>query len=163
MIFLSRRFLQKWILLYYYETSGWLVFVRFSEEIKGTKKTFPNQRTFNNFQVSQKYSHIWGLVTTRPSHNLLAACQNQNWLEISKWDNCSFCLTLNSSDIHIAGHSTTIWTTPILNLDFHMKIQKKYWGQFSKLRNFLLVCWFLGKNLSKFTHTVWQLHNPYWK
>ena len=45
MIFSSRRFLQKTnkqILLYYYETSGCLVFVRFLEEIEGTKKTFRN-------------------------------------------------------------------------------------------------------------------------
>ena len=50
MIFSSRRFLQKTnerILLYYYETSGRLVFVfRFLEEIKDTKKTFRNCLTF---------------------------------------------------------------------------------------------------------------------
>ena len=45
MIFSSRRFLQKTnerILLYYYETSGRLVFVRFLEEIEDTKKTIRN-------------------------------------------------------------------------------------------------------------------------
>ena len=45
MIFSSRRFLQKMneqILLYYYETSGQLVFVRFLEEIEDTKKTLRN-------------------------------------------------------------------------------------------------------------------------
>ena len=40
-----------------------------------------------------------------------------------------------------------------------------YWGsllvQFSKFKNFLLVCWFLGKNLSNFLTPVWKLHNPY--
>ena len=49
MIFSSRRFLQKMnelILLYYYETSGRLVFVRFLEEIGDTKKTFRNYLTF---------------------------------------------------------------------------------------------------------------------
>ena len=41
----SRCFLQKMneqILLYYYKTSGQLVFVCFLEEIEGTKKTFQN-------------------------------------------------------------------------------------------------------------------------
>ena len=45
MIFSSRCFLQKTkerILLYYYETSSWLVSVRFLEEIEDTKKTFRN-------------------------------------------------------------------------------------------------------------------------
>ena len=38
-------FLQKMnerIQLYYYDNSGWLVFVRFLEEIEDTKKTFRN-------------------------------------------------------------------------------------------------------------------------
>ena len=34
------------LLLYYYETSGRLVFVRFLEEIEDTKKTFRNYLTF---------------------------------------------------------------------------------------------------------------------
>ena len=49
MIFSSRRFLQKTngrILLYYYETSGRLVFFRFLEEIEDTQKTFRNYPTF---------------------------------------------------------------------------------------------------------------------
>ena len=33
--------------------------------------------------------------------------------------------------------------------------------QFSKFKNFLWVCWFLGKNLSNFLPPVWKLHNPY--
>ena len=33
--------------------------------------------------------------------------------------------------------------------------------QFSKLNNFLWVCWFLGKNLSNFVPPVWKLHYPY--
>ena len=33
--------------------------------------------------------------------------------------------------------------------------------QFSKFKNFLCVCWFLGKNLSNFVPSVWKLHNPY--
>ena len=47
--FLSRCFFQKLnerIQLYYYDTTGWLVFVHFLEEIKDTKKTFQNQVTF---------------------------------------------------------------------------------------------------------------------
>ena len=32
----------KWIPLYYYDTSSWLVFVCFLEEIEDTKKTFWN-------------------------------------------------------------------------------------------------------------------------
>ena len=42
-IFLSRRFLQttnERILLYYYETSGWLVFVRFWRKLKTPKRHF---------------------------------------------------------------------------------------------------------------------------
>ena len=34
--------MNKWIRLYYYDTSGRLVFVRFLEEIEDTKKTFRN-------------------------------------------------------------------------------------------------------------------------
>ena len=48
-IFSSLHFLQKTnkrILLYYYETSGRLDFVRFLEEIEDTKKTFRNYLTF---------------------------------------------------------------------------------------------------------------------
>ena len=37
-----------------------------------------------------------------------------------------------------------------------------YWGsplvQFSKFKNFLWVCWFLGKNLSNFIYPVLKLH-----
>ena len=33
--------------------------------------------------------------------------------------------------------------------------------QFSKFKNFLWVCWFLGKKLSNFIYPVWKLHNPY--
>ena len=42
------------ILLYYYETSGQLVFVRFSEEIEDTKKTFRNYLTFSQWKSNQK-------------------------------------------------------------------------------------------------------------
>ena len=52
MICSSRRFLQKTnkrILLYYYETSGQLVFIRFLEEIEDTKKTFQNYLTFTGY------------------------------------------------------------------------------------------------------------------
>ena len=34
--------------------------------------------------------------------------------------------------------------------------------QFSKFRNFLWVCWFLGKNLSNFVSFAWKLDNPYY-
>ena len=33
--------------------------------------------------------------------------------------------------------------------------------QFSKFKNFLLVCWFLCKNLSNFVSIPWKLYNPY--
>ena len=33
--------------------------------------------------------------------------------------------------------------------------------QFSKFKNFLWVCWFLGKNLSNFVPPAWKLHNLY--
>ena len=35
-------------------------------------------------------------------------------------------------------------------------------SQFSKFKNFLWVCCFLGKNLSNFVTSIWKLHNPYW-
>ena len=35
----------------YFDTSGWLVFVRFLEEIEDTKRTFRNQLTFKLFRV----------------------------------------------------------------------------------------------------------------
>ena len=33
--------------------------------------------------------------------------------------------------------------------------------QLSKFKNFLWLCWFLGKTLSNFIPSVWKLHNPY--
>ena len=33
--------------------------------------------------------------------------------------------------------------------------------QFSKFKNFLWLCWFLGKNLSNFVYPFWKLDNPY--
>ena len=33
--------------------------------------------------------------------------------------------------------------------------------QFSKFKNFLWVCWILGKNLSNFIPPIWKLHTPY--
>ena len=63
MICPSRRFLQKTnkrILLYYYETSGRLVFVRFLEEIEYTKNTFRNYLTFNrNISQQDLYTMIF--------------------------------------------------------------------------------------------------------
>ena len=32
--------------------------------------------------------------------------------------------------------------------------------QNSKFNHFLWVCWFLGKNLSHFVSSIWELHNP---
>ena len=55
---MSKRFFSSWpflqktnegILLYYYETSGRLVFVRFLEEIEDTKKTFRHKLTFSTW------------------------------------------------------------------------------------------------------------------
>ena len=46
------------------------------------------------------------------------------------------------------------------------KLRKIQMIKNSKFNNFLLVCWFLGKNLPKFVSPVWKLHNPYchnWK
>ena len=68
MIFSSRRFLQKTnerILLYYYETSGQLVFVRFQEEIEDTKKDISK---LSDVQAAQLWAapvpfvvDIWGV------------------------------------------------------------------------------------------------------
>ena len=57
MIFLSRCFLKKTnkrIRLYYYETSGRLVFVCFLEEIEDTIKTFRNQLAFSQNQFKSQ-------------------------------------------------------------------------------------------------------------
>ena len=65
MIFSSRRFLQKTnerILLYYYETSGRLVFLRFLEEIEDTKKTFRNYLTFTNMNWKKKSKSMFKAV-----------------------------------------------------------------------------------------------------
>ena len=62
MIFSSQRFLQKTnkqILLYYYETSGRLVFVRFLEEIEDTIKKFRNYLTFKRMLDYQNYQGIF--------------------------------------------------------------------------------------------------------
>ena len=75
MIFSCRRILEKTnerILLYYYETSGWLVFVYFLEEIEDTKKTFRNYLTFNMHVLS--ISIFW----SRSYCLLLAICQGLN-------------------------------------------------------------------------------------
>ena len=47
-----------------------------------------------------------------------------------------------------------------------VKLRHSPLQQFSKLNNFLWVCWFLGKNLSNFVSPAWKLdnlycHNPY--
>ena len=75
MIFLGRRFLQKTnepILLYYYETSGGLVFVPFLEEIEDTKNTFLNYltlirlnillNTFNCVACILVINHVVGII-----------------------------------------------------------------------------------------------------
>ena len=65
MTFLSGRFLQKTnkrILLYYYETSGRLVFVRFLEEIEDTNKSFRNYLTFSDYQfclIKENYNFLF--------------------------------------------------------------------------------------------------------
>ena len=77
MIFSSRWFFQKinqWIQLYNYDTSCWLVFIRFLEEIEDTKKTFQNYLTFSNvlplhFAPSKKliptFDKLFWLVTVK--------------------------------------------------------------------------------------------------
>ena len=49
--------------------------------------------------------------------------------------------------------------------DFESQILALFYSsaliQNSKFNSFLLVCWFLGKNLSNFVSPVWKLHNPY--
>ena len=58
MNFSSQSFLQnrnERILLYYYETSGGLVFVCFLEEIEGTKKTFWDELTFSTYLPMYTY------------------------------------------------------------------------------------------------------------
>jgi hypothetical protein len=45
--------MNKRIILYYDETSGQLVFVRFLEEIEDTEKTFRNQLTFNDISIQE--------------------------------------------------------------------------------------------------------------
>ena len=66
MIFSSQHFLQKTnerILLYYYETSGLLVFVRFLEEIEDAKKTLRNYQTFTKFDITEKPTQTLVTIT----------------------------------------------------------------------------------------------------
>ena len=52
----------EWILLYYYDTSGWLVFVRFLEEIDDHKNHFeinwPLRDFYERFILSSKIEEI---------------------------------------------------------------------------------------------------------
>ena len=56
------------ILLYYYETSGRLVFVRFLEEIEDTKKTFRNYLTFRGLILDNPqiflFNFLLGFLST---------------------------------------------------------------------------------------------------
>ena len=70
----------KRILLYYYETSGLVVFVYFLEEIEDTKKIFRNCLTFTrvysrfefqNWTTRPKYSQLWQFI--------------ENWLFCNKY------------------------------------------------------------------------------
>ena len=66
MIFSSRRFFQKTnerIRLYYYDTSGRLVFVHFSEEIEGTKKTFQKLTDLYHNPYLWQSRQLWGFWT----------------------------------------------------------------------------------------------------
>ena len=49
------------------------------------------------------------------------------------------------------------WNYQLKNSDFC----KLLLVQFSKFKNFLCICWFLGKNVSNFIYPVWKLHNLY--
>ena len=63
--------MNEWIRLYYFDTSGRLVFVHFLEEIEDTKKTFRNYLTFRPNQcfwrfeieiLSQSLVFSWGFL-----------------------------------------------------------------------------------------------------
>ena len=59
--------MNKQILLYYYETSGRLVFVRFLEEVEDTKKTFRNYLTFSKWRFIGFYNtlRLWGRIMAK--------------------------------------------------------------------------------------------------
>ena len=57
------------MLLYYYETSGRLVFVRFIEEIEDTKKTFQNYLTFRPILFHQNFFDLQSKKTAN-NYNL---------------------------------------------------------------------------------------------
>ena len=67
MIFSSRHLLPKTNELYYYETSGRLVFVHFLEEIEATKKTFRNYLTFSRFVLEM--GQIFVIYKFHPQHD----------------------------------------------------------------------------------------------
>ena len=90
MIFLTQCFSSKKtnerILLYYYETSGRLVFVRFSEKIEDTKKTFRNYLSFRctvndlkmiirlitrNFRIQNRVKYILEAVRALETDEIL--------------------------------------------------------------------------------------------
>ena len=95
----------------------------------------------------------------------------QNWDQCTKWvektpiyNFSTFGSKINILGIQYAGYSIFFtWKIKIINFknsDF-CKLLRLPLVQFSKLKNFLWVCWFLGKNLSNFRTPFWKLHNPY--
>ena len=89
------------ILLYYYETSGRLVLVRFLEEIEDTKKTFRNYLTFtrklafqtiNTYQDPSKEVPAWGVNST-----------------IIMYVAIKFCPQKMSKSVHLYTSSSTGW------------------------------------------------------
>ena len=98
-IFSRRRFLQKTneqILLYYYETSGWLAFVRFLKKIKDIKKTFQNYLTFNlfnNLSFNEIVPQHTVELPSRSSHGV-GHIFHKHWTRaIYQWCNATFLLS----------------------------------------------------------------------
>ena len=96
-------------------------------------------------------------------------CQNLTfnflWQKLSE----SFPIFFSLKNVNLGAHFLLLTFFDNINLILKLLYFLKWcpiFGslplhQFSKFKNFLWVCWWLGKNLSNFIYPVWKLHNPY--
>ena len=89
MIFSGRRFLQKMnerVLLYYYETSDWLVFVHLWRKLKTPKGHFEinwtlKLHTYVLMNIRYKRTYIWGQIDPFYSKLLCRWDQMKSWYQ----------------------------------------------------------------------------------
>ena len=67
--------------IYYYETSGWLVYINFLEEIEDTEKTFRNYLTFRKTWLLRYFSNSY---PERFGDHSISETTDCCWREIAK-------------------------------------------------------------------------------